>query len=134
MNSITELPPSAYRKAADLREKILALEKELQELLGTSAQAELRGTEATGMKGDRRKGRMRRPGGARAKRSSNGITTNAAILKALEGGKLDVPSIVSKVTNLKGKASKASILQALVVLKKKGQITNPERGHYVIKR
>lgn len=38
MNSIAHLTPQQLRNAADLRERILSLEKELQSLLGTSSE------------------------------------------------------------------------------------------------
>ena len=40
MSTLIELSPSALRKAADIRENILALEQELQQLVGESALAE----------------------------------------------------------------------------------------------
>ena len=132
MTTLTELSPETYRRAADIREKILELEEQLKQLLGETAPspAETQAPSRTTRGGRGRSKVARAPG----KRSSNGLTTNQAILKVLEKGLADVPTIISKVTQMKGKASKAAIVQALVVLKKQGQITNPERGQYVIKK
>jgi hypothetical protein len=45
MNSITNLTPQQLRKAADVKEKIDALQNELNELLGTEAPTPVAGTE-----------------------------------------------------------------------------------------
>jgi hypothetical protein len=45
MNSITNLTPQQLRKAADVKEKIDALQNELNELLGTEAPTLAAGTE-----------------------------------------------------------------------------------------
>jgi hypothetical protein len=62
------------------------------------------------------------------------ITTTDAIIQSLANGQLGVPAIVDKVSELKGKVSKASINQGLNQLKKKGAILNPSRGQYALKK
>ncbi len=70
--------------------------------------------------------------GKRGRRSGGKLTTNEAILRALEGGQLDVPTIVSKVSGLKGKASRPTVYQGLMKLKKDGKVTSPARGQYTL--
>ena len=72
--------------------------------------------------------------GKRRKRSPNGLTTNEAILKALEAGQLDVPAIVAKVSELKGKTTRATVYQGIMTLKKDGKISKVARGEYVISK
>ena len=165
--NIIDLTPEQLRKAADLKEQIANLQKQLAQLTGTVAAASAKATApnkarfsaATLAKMRRaqqkRWARVRaQKGGSttpvstqrpatesvnnaksgRRKRSGNGMTTAEAILKALEGGKLAVSGIISKVTSLKGKVSKLTVSQSLVQLKKDGKISNPARGQYTLKQ
>jgi hypothetical protein len=108
----------ALRKAADIKEQIERLERELNGLLGTSGPAETTG-------GVTRLGRA-----TQGSRLTSGLTIKSAILRALEAGVSDVSTITSRVLALKGKASQAAIYQGLFSLKKDGKISNPARGQY----
>lgn len=125
MNSLLGLSPATLRKAADLQEKILELQKEVDQLLGQSGSTQ---APVTGAVEGSRRGQ-----GRQSTRAATRMTTNQAILKALEPGQLDVPTITAKVLELKGKASKAAIYQGLVQLKKTRKISNPARGQYLLK-
>lgn len=69
------------------------------------------------------------------KRTGRAVTVNDAILSVLaKSGQADIATILSGVNDVKGKVSKATLGQALVVLKKKGAILNPSRGQYSLKK
>jgi hypothetical protein len=118
MNALMGLSSVALRKAADIKEQIERLERELNGLLGTSGPAETTG-------GVTRLGRA-----TQGSRLTSGLTIKSAILRALEAGVSDVSTITSRVLALKGKASQAAIYQGLFSLKKDGKISNPARGQY----
>ena len=68
---------------------------------------------------------------AKAKKRAGKLTTNAAILKALDdGAQKDFTTIANEVEKVKGKVSKPSIRLGLAKLKKDKKISNPERGYY----
>ena len=78
--------------------------------------------------------RRGRPAKVKRLKSGRKITTNDAIVTALADGPLSVPDIVVKVTDIKGKVSRPSINQSLMVLKKKGAIVSPSMGQYKLKK
>ena len=117
-----------------LREQLLE-ELEFHEQKANEIRLALKGSEigAPVVRG-RRRGRPAGKAMAGRKPRSK-ITTNAAILKALEGGKQKgVKAIVQAVEQLKGKVAKASVSLGLGKLKKEGKIANPARGQYALKK
>ena len=153
---MANLSPQQLRKAADLKEKIDALEVQLSELLGAAS-------ESTGAEAPERPQAARRPKRRRsalgrasirtavakgmAKRTetapassrgegtppSRNLTVKEAVLKALESGEpMRKKDIAERVSALRGKKTKPITLNpTLNEMKTKDKtIANPERGFY----
>jgi hypothetical protein len=151
MNSITGLTPKALRRAADLQERILALQAELNDILGAPAPAapvaapeppkpRKRRMSAKGLANIRAgvAKRMARQGKApsTAAAGDGAMTVKTAILKALASGKpMDKKSIAAGVSMYRGKKTlPTSINPTLHEMKVKDKtITNPSRGLYKLK-
>ena len=80
MSSIINLTPKQLRQAANLKEKMVALEKELGRILGTPAQAQ-------NDKAPRKKGKMSAAGRA------NIVATQKARWAKIKGKQLSVPPV-----------------------------------------
>jgi hypothetical protein len=127
---LSDFSPQQLRDAADLKERIDALEAELNELLSVTddatAQAPVRPRVA------------RRPAPATRSRpeSHTQLTIQAAVLKALESGEpLSKNEIVRRVSALRGeKANADSIRLRLYEMKSKDKtITSPRSGFYQLR-
>ena len=153
---VSNLSPQQLRKAADLKERIDALQDQLSELLGAAAETVVTETPEKSKAARRRKRRLsaqgraniragvakrmaRRAGKAPASSQGSGtppdgeLTVKAAVLKALESGEaMGKTEIAQRVSDLRGKKTKASTLNpTLHEMKVKDKtIVNPERGMY----
>jgi hypothetical protein len=161
--SIASLTPSQYRRAADLKERIDALQHELDLLVGTESAAPA--VAAPKAKRGRKKRTMSAQGRANiiagvakreaAKKAANKpavapmaaakaapakangeLSVKAAVLKALESGKpMGKKEIINRVSGLRGKKTNLNTLNPLLnqMKNKDKSITNPQRGVYKLK-
>ncbi len=119
MTPLANLSAADLRRAADIKETIEALEKELIACLGGYTGSESR--QARGMALGRKQGNTR-----------GGKTVAACILEALaRGGTVGIKEIAAAATKIRGKAISPMMMSyTLAQMKKAGQVRNPERGQY----
>jgi hypothetical protein len=143
---LSNLSPQQLRTAADLKERIDALEDELNELLGTAetppVEAPAKPT-ATRRPKRTRKTRRRVAAGApptetrhALRQGDGGFSTKAAVLQVLESGEaMTKKELVEKVSALQGKNTDPNSLGSrLYEMKTKDKtIISPEPGVYRLK-
>ena len=117
MSSLLNLTVSQLRRAAELKEKIDALNSELSALLGGDDAPSARSTS-----------------GPKVKRNGK-VTVGSAILEALEanGGVMDKTALLKAATALKGsKINEGSFNGEVQKLKGSGAVKSPGRGQFQI--
>ena len=125
---LSDLSPQQLRKAADIKERIDALQAELNELLGAAE-----GSEAPSK--PRVAGSQRRKAHPSLKGDAK-LTIQAAVLEALGSGEaMSKREIAKRVSVLRGKKTNPDSLNpTLDEMKREDRtILNPERGMYQIR-
>ncbi|HEV2246175.1 MAG TPA: hypothetical protein VGW37_05940 [Terriglobia bacterium] len=120
MTTLTNLPASDLRKAADLKEKIEALQAQLNDCLG--------GSDAGNHFAPKRSQRLSRPGG----KYKGGKTVVDCVLDVLNSGNtMTIQDILRAASNIRGKSISPGLMSVtLAYLKKRKRIANPARGQY----
>ncbi len=125
---LSDLSPQQLRKAADIKERIDALQAELNELLGAAE-----GSEAPSK--PRVAGSQRRKAHPSLKGDAK-LTIQAAVLEALGSGEaMSKKEILQRVSALRGENTNAESLRLrLYEMKAKDKtITNPQPGFYQLR-
>jgi hypothetical protein len=120
MTTLIDLSASDLRKAANIKEKIEALQAQLNECLGGSYAGN--GLDPIPSQLSPRRGR----------KSKGGQTVVDCVLEALKSGNaMSIRDILSAASNVRGKSISPGLMSVtLAYLKKKKRIANPARGQY----
>jgi hypothetical protein len=118
MTTVINLSASDLRKAADIKERIEALQAQLTDCLQGDA-----GNSQT---------RSGQPSRRRGRKPKGGKSVVDCVLEALNGGNaMSIQDILSAASKIRGKdISRGLMSVTLAYLKKKKRIANPARGQY----